>query len=200
MAAASAAFEEAYEYASRHGVAVFRIKALLELGTIDMFETLATGRLEEARRDALTAGALSTAAMVDLQLAATFSCRGQAALTMATAARCEEVSRRFGLASLPMSLALQGVAHGLSGNRAAMEEAAVAARATGSDRDTVEMITLGNGLALYHLGEGQIRNALAALDAAMEVLRAAGGGAHPFPGRWALLRTVVDEEIGRAHV
>ena len=44
-------------------------RSLLELGTIDMFETLATGRLEEARREALAAGALSTAAMVDLHLA-----------------------------------------------------------------------------------------------------------------------------------
>jgi DNA-binding CsgD family transcriptional regulator/tetratricopeptide (TPR) repeat protein len=192
-AAASAAFEAAYEYASRHDLPVFRIKSLLELGTIEMFERLGTGRLDQARRDALAAGALSTAAMVDLQLAAIYSCRGQAALTVATAARCEAVSRRFGLASLPMSLALQGVAHGLSGNRAAMEEAAAAARATGGDRDTVEMITLGNGVALYHLGEGQVHESLAALDEAMQVLRAAGGGAHPFPGRWALLRTVVDD-------
>jgi DNA-binding CsgD family transcriptional regulator len=192
-AAASAAFEEAYVYASHQGLSIFRIKALLELGTIDMFETLATGRLEEARRDALTAGALSTAAMVDLQLAATFSCRGQAGLTVATAARCEEVSRRFGLASLPMSLALQSVAHGISGNRTAMEAAASAAKATGNDQDTVSMITLGNGVALYHLGEGHIDEALGALDAAMVVLRAAGGGAHPFPGRWALVRTVLDD-------
>jgi tetratricopeptide (TPR) repeat protein len=192
-AAAAAAFEEAYGYASHQGLPLFRIKALLELGTIDMFETLATGRLEEARRDALAAGALSTAAMVDLQLAATFSCRGQAELTVAAAARCEEISRRFGLASLPMSLALQSVAHAFSGNRSAMEAAAAAARATGSDQDTVNMITLGNGLALYHLGEGQIDEALGALDAAMVALRAVGGGAHPFPGRWALLRTVLDD-------
>ena len=191
-AAASAAFEEAFEYASRHGLAVYRTRALLELGTIDMFETLATDRLEAARDAALAVGALSTAAMVDLHLAATFSCHGQAAVTLSTAARCEEVSRRFGLASLPMSIALQGVAHGFAGNRTAMEAAAAAARATGGDRDTVEMITLGNGVALYHLGEGQIPEAVTALDGAMEVLRAAGGGAHPFPGRWALVRTVSD--------
>jgi DNA-binding CsgD family transcriptional regulator len=192
-APASAAFEEAFEYATRHGLAVYRTRALLELGTIDMFETLATDRLEEARQAALAVGALSTAAMVDLQLAATFSCRGQAALTMSAAARCEEVSRRFGLASLPMSLALQGVAHGLTGDRTAMKAAAAAARATGGDSDTVEMITLGNGTALYHLGQGQIPEAITALDGAMELLRAAGGGAHPFPGRWALLRTVADD-------
>ena len=193
MAAASAAFEDAYEYASRHGLAVYRTRALLELGTLDMFETLATGRLEGARQDALASGALSTAAMIDLQLAATFSCRGQGALTLAAAGRCEDVSRRFGLSSLPMSLALQGVAYGFSGNRTAMEAAAAAARGTGGDRETVEMITLGNGVALYHLGEGEVAEALAALDGAMEVLRTAGGGAHPFPGRWALLRTVVDD-------
>jgi len=192
-AAALSAFGEAYECASRHGLPVFRIKALLELGTIDMYESLATGRLEEARRDALTAGALSTVAMVDLQLAAIYSCRGQAELTLAAAARSEDMSRQFGLASLPMSVALRAVAHGFSGNRPAMEAAATEARATQGDSDTVNMITLGNGVAMYHLGEGQVPEAIDALDRAMEVLRAAGGGAHPFPGRWALLRTVADE-------
>ena len=174
--AASAAFDEAYGHATRHGLAVYRARALVELGTIDMFETLATDRLEEARQAALAVGALSTAAMVDLQLAATFSCRGQGAMTMSAAARCEEVSRRFGLASLPMSLALQAVAHGLAGNRTGMEEAAAAARATGGDTATVEMIMLGNGTAVYHLGQGQLPQAVTALDEAMDLLRAAGGG------------------------
>jgi len=192
-AAASAAFEEAYGCAARHGLPLVRIKALQELGTIDMYETLATGRLEEARRDALAAGALSTVAMVDLQLAAVYSCRGQAELTLAAAARSEDLSRRFGLASLPMSLALAAVAHGLAGDRAAMEAAAAEARATGGDHETVDMVTWGNGVAVYHLGRGEMPEAIDALDRAMDVLRAAGGGAHPFPGRWALLRTVADD-------
>jgi DNA-binding CsgD family transcriptional regulator len=191
--AASAAFEEAYDCASRHNLPVFQVKSLLELGTIDMFETLATARLEEARREALGTGALSTVAMLDLQLAATYSCRGQAGLTLESARRSEDISRHFGLASLPMSLALQAVAHGFSGDRARMEAAATQARATEGDRETVEMITLANGLALYHIGEGEVPEALDALDRAMGVLRAVGGGAHPFPGRWALLRTVVDD-------
>jgi len=91
-----------------------------------------------------------------------------------------------------MSLALQGVAHGFSGNRTAMDISTEQARATGSDSGTVNMITLGNGLALYHLGEGQVREALDALDRAMEVLRAAGSEAHPFPGRWAVSYTHLD--------
>ncbi len=191
--AASAAFEDAYECASRHTLPVFRVKSLQELGTIDMYETLAVGRLEEARQDALTAGALSITAMIDAALAATYSCRGQADLTLECAARSEQGSRQFGLASLPMSLALQAVAHGLSGNREALEAASAAARATGSDSDQVNMAVLGNGLALYHLGEGRFREALDALDHAMDVLRVATVAVHPFPGRWALLRTIIDE-------
>jgi DNA-binding CsgD family transcriptional regulator/tetratricopeptide (TPR) repeat protein len=186
---ARAAFEEAYECASRNALPVFRVKSLQELGTIDMFETLGTARLEEARREALAAGAISMVAMVDLQLAATYSARGQAGLTLAAAARCEEASRRFGLSSLPVSLALQAVAHGFSGNRTAMEAAAAQARAIGGDRDTVEMTTLANGVALYHLGEGRLPEALETMDRAMDVLRAEGG-AHDWTGRWALLRTV----------
>src|SRR5215472_6944637 len=188
---ARAAFEEAYECASRNGLPVFRVKSLQELGTIDMFETLGTARLEQARAEALATGAISMVAMVDLQLAATYSARGQAGLTLAAAARCEEASRRFGLSCLPVSLALQAVAHGFSGNRTAMETLAAQARAIDGDRDTVEMITLANGVALYHLGEGQLHEALDAMDRAMDVLRAVGG-AHDFPGRWALLRTVND--------
>jgi hypothetical protein len=72
-----------------------------------------------------------------------------------------------------------------------METLAAQARAIDGDRDTVEMSTLANGLALYHLGEGQLPEALDAMDRAMDVLRAVGG-AHDFPGRWALLRTVTD--------
>jgi DNA-binding CsgD family transcriptional regulator/tetratricopeptide (TPR) repeat protein len=194
---ARAAFEEAYQCAARNALPVFRVKSLQELGTIDMFETLGTTRLEEARQEALAAGACSLVAMVDLQLAATYSARGQVAMTLAVGARCEEASRRLGLASLPMSIALQAVAHGISGDRTAMEAATAQARATKGDGDTVRMITLANGAALYHLGEGQLSEALDALDCAMDVLRAVGG-ARDFAGRWALLRTVTDAGGTRA--
>jgi DNA-binding CsgD family transcriptional regulator/tetratricopeptide (TPR) repeat protein len=189
---ARTAFEDAYACASENGLSIPRIKSLQELGTIDMYETLAVGRFDEARREAVAGGALSMVAMIDLQLAATYSCRGQTDLTLESATRCEEMSRRLGLASLPMSLALQAVAHGFSGDRKAMEAAAAAARMTGGDRDTVEMVTLANGVGLYLIAEGQASEALDALDAAMAVLRSAGGGAHDFPGRWALLRTIID--------
>src|SRR5262249_5036587 len=98
---ARAAFEEAYECASRSALPVFRVEWLQELGTIDMFGTLGTARFEEARREALAAGAISMVAMVDLQLAASYSAQSQAGLALAAAGRCEEASRRFSLTSLP---------------------------------------------------------------------------------------------------
>ncbi|HTT92824.1 MAG TPA: LuxR C-terminal-related transcriptional regulator, partial [Acidimicrobiales bacterium] len=192
-AAASAAFEEACDYASRHNLPVYRARSLLELGIIDMFETLATGRLEKAREEALRAGALSAAAMIDLHLAGTFSVRGQTALTLEAAARCEQASRCFSLSSLPMSLALQAVAHGISGNRRAMNEAIAAMRDSAGDRDTAQMIAMANGVSICHLGDGQLPEAIDAMDSAMGLLRSASGGARDFPGRWALMRTVADE-------
>ena len=192
-AAASAAFEEACDYASRHNLPVYRARSLLELGIIDMFETLATGRLEKAREEALRAGALSAAAMIDLHLAGTFSVRGQTALTLEAAARCEQASRCFSLSSLPMSLALQAVAHGISGNRRAMNEAIAAMRDSAGDRDTAQMIAMANGVSICHLGDGHLPEAIDAMDSAMGLLRSASGGARDFPGRWALMRTVADE-------
>ncbi|WP_410971169.1 hypothetical protein, partial [Salmonella sp. SAL04269] len=74
-----------------------------ELGTIDMFQTLATARLEEARREALQTGALATAALVDLQLAAVHNERGEPDAALAAARRGTEMSRRLGLSTLAMT-------------------------------------------------------------------------------------------------
>jgi DNA-binding CsgD family transcriptional regulator len=191
--AASEAFEQARDCATENGLVLARIKSLLELGTIDLYTTLRTDRLEEARREAMTSGALSTAAMVDLQIAAAYSCQGRASLTLAAAERCEQLARPLGLASLPMSLGLQAVAHGLLGDQEAMEATADAARATKGDVVTLEIVLHGNAFGLYHLGRGDLEEALRSLDRCMEVLRATGGSAHPFPGRWALLHTVLNE-------
>ncbi len=63
-------FEQALAEADAAGLAVWRARALHELGTIDMFDHLGVERLEQARRAAAQIGALSTAASIDLQLAA----------------------------------------------------------------------------------------------------------------------------------
>jgi hypothetical protein len=191
--AATAAFQQAHRVASRHHLALWRIRALQELGTIDMFQTLATARLEAARQEALDAGALATAALVDLQLAAVHNERGDPHAALAAARRGAEMSRRLGLSTLPMCLAQQAMAHARTGQRARMEEAAAAARATGQDVHNVEITLWGNAFAIYHLGQSDLPAAVAALDGAIAGLRELPGGAFPLPGLWALVHTVLDD-------
>jgi len=70
LAAARAAFEQALRVAEAADLPVWRLRALHELGTIDMFDNGRTERLSMARRTAAELGAFSTAAVLDLQLAA----------------------------------------------------------------------------------------------------------------------------------
>lgn len=73
--AARDAFSSAFELADRHRLPLARMQALHELGTLDMFDRVDTERLGEARRSAQELGALSTIAVLDLQLAACFTSR-----------------------------------------------------------------------------------------------------------------------------
>ncbi len=68
--AARDAFEQALATADAAGLAVWRLRALHQLGTIDMFEDARSERLAQARRIAEDLGAASTGAVIDLQLTA----------------------------------------------------------------------------------------------------------------------------------
>jgi DNA-binding CsgD family transcriptional regulator len=193
VAAAEHAFERAYQLAAESGLAVWRVRAMQELGTIDMFESFATDRLERARREAMAAGTLSIGAVIDLQLAATYTERADVDLALEAARRCEETSRRLGLATLPMSITVQSFAHARAGRHAEMEAAIEAALATGHDRPNVVAGIWGNSRAIYHLCRGDLSAASAALDQSTDALRQSPGGAYPFTGLWALVRTVLDD-------
>ena len=70
LAAAEEAFTAALVLADQHGLRLWRIRALHELGTIDLIGGGPLDRLAQARQAALDAGALATAATVSLQMAA----------------------------------------------------------------------------------------------------------------------------------
>ena len=75
LRAAAAAFGAALATAEQASLPVWRLRALHELGTVDMFERMDVDRLLEARRLGEQMGALSTVAVLDLQLSATFTAR-----------------------------------------------------------------------------------------------------------------------------
>ena len=75
LVAARAAFERSLATAETGDLPLWRLRALHELGTIDMFDHAGVERLLEAREAAERMGAMSTAAILDLQLSAAFTCR-----------------------------------------------------------------------------------------------------------------------------
>jgi DNA-binding CsgD family transcriptional regulator len=95
IGAAREAFERAFQIASDHDFPIHRITALHELGTIDMLEDGGTARLTQARELANRAGAISTANMIDLQLANTWSLGSDLDRAMASARQCEVVANRI---------------------------------------------------------------------------------------------------------
>jgi DNA-binding CsgD family transcriptional regulator len=75
LSGAAAAFGAALATAEQADLPVWRLRALHELGTVDMFERVDVDRLLQARRLAEHMGALSTVAVLDLQLSASFTAR-----------------------------------------------------------------------------------------------------------------------------
>jgi DNA-binding CsgD family transcriptional regulator len=96
--AARAAFEQALATADAAGLAVWRLRALHQLGTIDMFDGARTDRLSHARRIADELGAASTGAVIDLQLTAVAMFRYQLGEAEQHAQSALAISTRLGLA------------------------------------------------------------------------------------------------------
>jgi DNA-binding CsgD family transcriptional regulator/tetratricopeptide (TPR) repeat protein len=178
VAAAEAAFARAHATAVAAGLPVWRIRALQELGTIDMYESLATQRLLRARDDARAAGGLSLLAVVELQLAATYNERGEVEPALAAAQRSEEISRRFRLGTLAMATMQRAFAH---------------ARADHMDEMDVQAGVWGGARATLHLGRGDLAAAADSLGRAFACARAVHSTAYPFTGLWPVVLAVVDD-------
>jgi DNA-binding CsgD family transcriptional regulator len=97
LPAAAAAFGAALATAEQTNLPIWRLRALHELGTVDMFERVDTGRLLEARRLGEEMGALSTVAVLDLQLAACFTGRWDLERCDSHAGSALDIAGRLGL-------------------------------------------------------------------------------------------------------
>jgi DNA-binding CsgD family transcriptional regulator len=97
LPAAAAAFGAALATAEQANLPVWRLRALHELGTVDMFERVDPGRLLEARRLGEEMGALSTVAVLDLQLAACFTARWDLERCDEHAGSALDIAGRLGL-------------------------------------------------------------------------------------------------------
>jgi DNA-binding CsgD family transcriptional regulator/tetratricopeptide (TPR) repeat protein len=93
--AARAALERALQIASSKRFPVRQIRAMHELGTIEMLEDGGSRRLCEARHLAVQSGAISVATVIDLQLACAWSLGADLKRAAEAAERCQQAARRL---------------------------------------------------------------------------------------------------------
>lgn len=192
---ADTAFRGALRIAEDHGLPHWRVRALHELGSLDMLDTFRLDRLAEARHAAYREGAFAVAAFVELNLAAVLVQRMELDDALAATRRGEDVARRFALGlALPMALVSQGCVHAVAPRREAAEEAVAQALALAGDDPNISAGAWGQVRAELSLVVEDRARALEELDVAMGYVRQPGTGLWPFRGMWALLCTLEDRD------
>jgi DNA-binding CsgD family transcriptional regulator/tetratricopeptide (TPR) repeat protein len=142
LVAAEDAFDRAVAIAESNRLALWRARAVHELGAIDMLRGRPVGRLEEARELALRLGALATAAVVDVQIAAALVIADDPRQGVEAARRAAEVARRYRFdQTLAAALALEAYGHARWRDRAGMQRCIDEAHAVAAGVPDIEVKT-----------------------------------------------------------
>lgn len=198
---AERAFARAAAVAGAHGLRLWQLRALHELGTIDQLRTESVDRLEQARELAVAQGALALTATLDLQIAAGLNKQFRADEALAAARRSADASRRFRLATLPMALIFQATAHAIRGEQEAMEVRIAEAISLAPDDPDVLGCSWGHCRATFSLVAAHLAEAHAQMAAGAELLLSSPATiAPPFLGLWPLLGALLGRDAGDAAV
>src|SRR6202021_838241 len=186
------AFDRAAVTAQAHGLWLWHLRALHELGTIHQLRTESVARLQQARELAVAQGALALTATLDLQIAAGLNKQFRADEALAAALRSADASRRFRLATLPMALIFQATAHAIRGEERDMEARIADAISLAPDDQDVLGCAWGHCRATVSLLAGALSQAHAQLTpGAALMLSSPATIAPPFLGLWPLLGAVL---------
>jgi DNA-binding CsgD family transcriptional regulator len=121
--AAEAAFVRARDTAVQHGLQVWQVHALHELGIIDLLRDAETRRLVQARDLAVEIGALTIHATIELHLCAALFLHGQDGPCRDAALRTAELARRYGMRhTAAVALGFLATVHARAGRTNAVEE------------------------------------------------------------------------------
>jgi DNA-binding CsgD family transcriptional regulator len=155
LPAARAAFENALVTAEASNLPHWRLRALHELGTVDMFDHAGVDRLLQARRAADENGAQGTAAVLDLQLAAAFTCRWNLEACDAHANSALAIADRLGLGQVrSKALAMLTGAAGMRADIRSTERYAASTLAAAPEDRMLEGFCWGmRGMALLLSGD-----------------------------------------------
>ena len=199
LEAAERAFARAADTAAAHGLQLWRLRALHELGTIDQLRTESVDRLEQARELAVAQGALALTATLDLQIAAGLNKQFRADEAMAAARRSADASRRFHLATLPMALIFQATAHAIRGEEGPMEDKIAEAVTLAPDDQDVLGCAWGHCRATFWLLAADLGAAHARMTTGAGLMLSSPATiAPPFLGLWPLLGALLGRDAADA--
>jgi DNA-binding CsgD family transcriptional regulator/tetratricopeptide (TPR) repeat protein len=187
--AARDAFEQALATADAAGLAVWRLRALHQLGTIDMFDDARTDRLSQARRIADELGAASIGAVIDLQLAAVAMFRYQLGEAGQHAQSALATSARLGLAKTrAIGLLFLAEVQALRRDRAEMDRFLTLAHAAEPGDPEIEGSALAGAHGMLALLDDDRAGALEGLGRGVAILDTLPQqGPAPYRAMWPLL-------------
>jgi DNA-binding CsgD family transcriptional regulator len=198
---ARAPFEEALACAETARLPLWRLRALHELGTVDLFDHAGVDRLAQARRTADELGALSTAAVLDIQLAGAHLLRFEPDAVIRCATSALDASGRLRSNQLrATALAFLAEAHGLRQDGDAMERHNILALAAAPrDAEIAGSVWGGRGVAAL-LADDRV-GAARALRQAVELLTPLeNSGPGLYLGFWPLLLAMTSSADARAAI
>jgi ATP/maltotriose-dependent transcriptional regulator MalT len=132
-----------------------------ELGTIEMLEQAEAHRLEEARRLAIDSGAVSTAAVLDLQLANAWSLGTDLKRALEAARRSQEAARRLQLRRVEAAaIASQACIVAVNGDRDYAESLAGQAEQIAPDDPSVLITVCGEARVTAAIVNNDLARAL----------------------------------------
>ena len=191
LSAAEPAFRRAVRIAEEHGLTVWRMRALHELGTIDMLSAGRAERLEEARALAVSMGDLATAAVLDVQICGVLVARDDPEPALAVARRAADVARRYGLGqTLAVALGFEAMAFARAGQRDAMEGCLAEARSHAAGDASLDVFAASARSFLALVDEDRA-GALEHLEHAGEMRYRTNS---PLLGLWAVLNALDADE------
>lgn len=195
LGTAAKAFERAHQIATTERRPILRIRAKHQIGIAQVLESGATRELSEARDLAARAGAISTIALIDLQLATAWSVGPDLDRALTAARSCQRSAGRIRQRWVEaMAWGVQAAIAGVRRDADETEHAVAQAELTLPDDPEVLLVTWGEARAAASLFVNDIASARAECNKAICFGRTTRQRTprHAW-GLWALLEAVCDQ-------
>jgi hypothetical protein len=195
LGAAAQAFERAHQIATTERRPILRIRAKHQIGIAQVLESGATSKLSEARDLAARAGAISTTALIDLQLATAWSVGPDLDRALTAARSCQQAASRVRERRVEaLAWCVEATVAGLRRDPDETERAVGQAELTLPNDPEVLLVTWGQARTAASLFVNDISRARAECNKGISYGRAARRHAPPHAwGFWALLEAISDQ-------